>query len=166
MPASGQLRQSALAHALGLGDSRHEGAAGSEGLSTATPSVRERICSGLGACFGFAQPDAQSARNRPSSSTLPGVPSAMTRPWSMTAMRSASWSASSRYCVVRSTVVPPEDMERTMSQTWLRLLGIEARGRLVEEEEVRRDDYRGRDVEPAPHAPRIGSLPDVPPPPR
>ena len=37
------------------------------------------------------------------------VPSAMTRPWSMTAMRSARRSASSRYCVVSSTVVPVGD---------------------------------------------------------
>ena len=33
-------------------------------------------------------------------------PSRTITPWSMMAMRSASWSASSRYCVVRSTVVP------------------------------------------------------------
>src|ERR1017187_6113174 len=34
------------------------------------------------------------------------VPSAVTRPWSMTAIRSASRSASSRYWVVSSTVTP------------------------------------------------------------
>ena len=39
----------------------------------------------------------------------PGVPSAITRPWSMTAIRSASWSASSRYCVQSRTVVPVRD---------------------------------------------------------
>ena len=32
------------------------------------------------------------------------VPRAMTVPWSRTTMPSASWSASSRYCVVSSTV--------------------------------------------------------------
>ena len=35
-----------------------------------------------------------------------GVPSATMRPWSMIPMRSASRSASSRYCVVRNTVTP------------------------------------------------------------
>jgi hypothetical protein len=53
----------------------------------------------------------------------PVVPSAITLPWSMTAMREASWSASSRYCVVSRTVVPCATMIRTMSQTWLRLRG-------------------------------------------
>src|SRR5215207_3812188 len=51
------------------------------------------------------------------------VPSAMSLPWSITASRFASRSASSRYCVVRSTVVPPAAIVRTMSQTWLRLRG-------------------------------------------
>ncbi len=51
------------------------------------------------------------------------VPSAITRPWSMTAMRSASRSASSRYCVVSTTVVPCATIARTISHTWLRLRG-------------------------------------------
>jgi hypothetical protein len=37
---------------------------------------------------------------------LVAVPRAMIRPWSTTAISSASSSASSRYCVVRSSVVP------------------------------------------------------------
>lgn len=41
----------------------------------------------------------------------------------MTAIREASWSASSRYCVVSSTVAPWLTTARTMSQTWLRLRG-------------------------------------------
>ena len=56
----------------------------------------------------------RSAASEPDSSRSPptcalsssGVPSAITRPWSITAMRSARRSASSRYWVVRSTVVP------------------------------------------------------------
>ena len=52
-----------------------------------------------------------------------GVPSATTRPWSMTAIWSASSSASSRYCVVSSTVTPSAVRVRTMSQTSLRLRG-------------------------------------------
>src|SRR5690606_13601827 len=53
----------------------------------------------------------------------PLVPSAITRPRSMTAIRDASWSASSRYCVVSRTVVPWATTARTMSHTWLRLRG-------------------------------------------
>jgi len=51
------------------------------------------------------------------------VPSATIRPWSMTAICSASWSASSRYWVVSSTVVPAAAIWRTSSHTRLRLRG-------------------------------------------
>lgn len=53
----------------------------------------------------------------------PFVPSAITLPWSITAMREARWSASSRYWVVSMTVVPCATTARTMSHTWLRLRG-------------------------------------------
>src|SRR5918997_4519087 len=52
-----------------------------------------------------------------------GVPSAMALPWSITAILSANWSASSRYWVVRSTVVPPATSERTACHTSLRPRG-------------------------------------------
>ena len=53
-----------------------------------------------------------------------GVPAAMTRPWSKhrRARRPAA-SASSRYCVVSSTVAPSATSARTSSQTSLRLCG-------------------------------------------
>src|SRR5690606_4665038 len=41
-----------------------------------------------------------------------GVPVAITLPWLMTTISSASSSASSRYCVVSSTVVPPATIRR------------------------------------------------------
>ncbi|CAB5016485.1 unannotated protein [freshwater metagenome] len=48
-----------------------------------------------------------SSRSPPTSSLSASlVPCAITRPWSMTTMSWASWSASSRYWVVSSTVVP------------------------------------------------------------
>src|SRR5699024_805477 len=53
----------------------------------------------------------------------PGVPSAITVPLSITARRSASWSASSRYWVVSRMVVPASTRVRMISQTWLRLRG-------------------------------------------
>ena len=52
-----------------------------------------------------------------------GVPSATTRPASMTVIRSASRSASSRYWVVSSTVVPSATTRRTASQTSARPRG-------------------------------------------
>ena len=55
------------------------------------------------------------------------VPSAITLPWSMTTMLSASRSASSRYCVVSSTVVPLLD-ERPRSRPTARC-GPAGRGR-------------------------------------
>ena len=52
-----------------------------------------------------------------------GVPSATIRPALMIPTRSASWSASSRYWVVRKTVVPSRLRASTSSQIDLRLTG-------------------------------------------
>ena len=53
-----------------------------------------------------------------------GVPSATMCPWSMIPTRSASTSASSRYCVVRKTVTPSSRANRpTSSQSAVRLCG-------------------------------------------
>ena len=58
-------------------------------------------------------------------------------PSSMIPTRSASWSASSRYCVVRKTVVPSSFRRRTSSQIAMRLTGVESGRRLVEEQHAR-----------------------------
>ena len=61
---------------------------------------------------GFVEPrrigerHVQEARSRSRPSARGCVPSAIFLPWSMTAMRAASWSASSRYCVVSRMVTP------------------------------------------------------------
>ena len=65
-----------------------------------------------------------------------GVPSATIRPWSMIPTRSASTSASSRYCVVRKTVTPsslrqPRDLRPQRAAA----LRVQARRRLVEEQD-------------------------------
>ena len=52
-----------------------------------------------------------------------GVPVAMARPWSMITTWSASWSASSRYCVVSSTSVPAWTSARMASHSSIRLRG-------------------------------------------
>ena len=47
----------------------------------------------------------------------------MTAPWSMTAMSCASWSASSRYWLVSSTVVPSATISLIIAQTSFLLCG-------------------------------------------
>ena len=65
-----------------------------------------------------------SSRSPPTRSlSSSAVPSAITRPWSMTAMRSASRSASSRYWVVRRTVVPSATSASIVSHSSSRLRG-------------------------------------------
>ena len=80
------------------------------------------------------------------------VPSAMTWPWSMTAISSASRSASSRYWVVSSRVVPPRTRSAMTSHMPSRLRGSRPGGRLVEEQHRRLGHQRGGEVEPAAHA--------------
>ena len=70
----------------------------------------------------------------------------------MIARRSQSWSASSRYCVVRKTVVPCPLIRRSSSQTVSRLAGSRPGGRLVEEQHLGLVHERRREVEPALHA--------------
>ena len=84
------------------------------------------------------------------------VPSAIFLPLSMTAMRAASWSASSRYCVVSRMVTPAIGECADHAPDALARIRIEAGRRLVEEEHARRDDERCGDVEPPPHAAGIG----------
>ena len=69
---------------------------------------------------GEPQPDVPPGTSRLSSA---GVPSATIRPPSRTATRWASWSASSRYCVVSRTVTPSATSPRTMSHIARRLRG-------------------------------------------
>ena len=69
------------------------------------------------------------------------------RPWSSTAIRSASWSASSRYWVVSRIVVPSATSSRTMAHISARLRGSRPGRRLVEEDDraaARRASSRGR----------------------
>ena len=80
------------------------------------------------------------------------VPIATTRPPSRTAMRSASWSASSRYCVVRKTVVPASRERADGVPQLASAAGVQARRGFVEEEDLGCDDEAQREVEPAAHA--------------
>ena len=81
-----------------------------------------------------------------------GEPGATTRPWSSTTMSSASRSASSRYCVVSSSVVPSRDELAQQLPELVAALRVEAGGRLVEEQDRRGGDEARREIEPAPHA--------------
>ena len=114
------------------------------------PSSRASTRSASGRCSGSSSRTC-SAPEPTEALSWPGVPSAITLPWSITAIPSASWSASSRYCVQSRIVVPPATSARMMSQTWLRERGSRPGRRLVEEHQLRRDDDARRDVEPPPH---------------
>ena len=87
------------------------------------------------------------------------VPSATLRPWSMTAIRSASWSASSRYCVVSRTVLPCSHELADRGPHLAAGPRVEAGGRLVEEDQRGSGDQAGGQVETPPHA--AGELRDL-----
>ena len=80
------------------------------------------------------------------------VPRAITSPWSMTTMWSARWSASSRYCVVSSSVGALADAPAQELPELEPRARVEAGGRLVEEQHARLADQAGAEVEPAAHA--------------
>jgi hypothetical protein len=83
-----------------------------------------RCTAAAAAVSACGAPSTTSSRSPPIwLSSCAGVPSAIIWPASMTAIRSASWSASSRYWVVSRTVVPPATRVRMLSQTSLRLRG-------------------------------------------
>ena len=99
-----------------------------------------------------------SSRGLPTSAlSEAGVPSATILPALMIPTRSASWSASSRYWVVRKTVVPSSLRLRDLLPDRLAADRVEAGGRLVEEEHAGLVDERGGEVEPALHPARVGA---------
>ena len=84
------------------------------------------------------------------------VPCAMTRPWSITTIVSASRSASSRYWVVSSSVVPPATSCEITSHMSSRPFGSRPGGGLVQEQDLRVGHQRAGQVEPPAHAARVG----------
>ena len=100
-----------------------DSAAGSASGVTAAPSAsREQRARPRRAAPGRAGARAASPA-RPTPSAAPACPRRSRLPRSITAIRPASWSASSRYCVQSRIVVPWPASARTMSQTWLRERG-------------------------------------------
>ena len=90
-----------------------------------------------------------------------GVPWAITRPLSMTAMASARRSASSRYWVVSRRVVPGVDQLGHDLPQPDAAAGVEPRRGLVEEEHLGPADQAGAQVEAPAHAARVGAHPPV-----
>ena len=84
------------------------------------------------------------------------VPCATIAPASITTMRCARCSASSMYWVVSSTVVPAVTRSSMKLHTSLRVRGIQAGRRLVQEQDPRTADQARPDVEPAAHPARVG----------
>src|SRR4051794_23671282 len=93
---------------------RADSAAGSADGSTCTSRTPARTRSASARCSGLRRRTCSEPAPTDALS-WPLEPSAMTFPWSITAMRSASWSASSRYCVVNNTVVPSATKPLTIS---------------------------------------------------
>ncbi len=96
------------------------------------------------------------ARRRRAPSARPTCPRRSARPWSITAILSASRSASSRYWVVSRTVVPAATRASIVSHSPSRLTRVEAGGGLVEEDHGRASHQRGGQVEAAAHAAGVG----------
>ena len=144
----------------GLGSKRVAGPPGTVSRAARTPPGREPVSSAEDR--GRRQqprPGRRGARlgsvpRRPASARR-GVSWAMTRPWSMTVISSASASASSRYCVVSSTVEPSVTSGArppTCRRAW------PGRGRWSARRGRSRrptDQARG-EVEPAAHAAGVG----------
>ena len=109
-------------------------------------------------------PTSSARRTRTSTTSRParpfsssGVPVAMARPWSTIVMRSASWSASSRYCVVSSTSVPAAHERPDGLPQLHAAAGVEAGGRLVEQQQPGCADQAGAEVEAPAHAARVAA---------
>jgi hypothetical protein len=79
----------------------------------------------------------------------------MTLPRSITAMRSASWSASSRYCVHSRTGRAVADERADDLPHVVARPRVQAGGGLVEEQQLRGDDDARRDVQAPAHAARV-----------
>ena len=84
-----------------------------------------------------------------------GVSSAITRPRSITAIRSASWSASSSICVVSTTVVPSATSARTAAHTSLRPRGSSPVVGSSRNSTGGDEDQAGGQVQPPPHPARV-----------
>jgi len=80
------------------------------------------------------------------------VPDAMTLPRSMTTMWSASWSASSRYCVVEEHGGAVGDQVADERPRVEAGPGVQSGGRFVEDEDLWAADKAGAQVEAASHA--------------
>ena len=88
-------------------------------------------------------------------SARPAFPAATIVPWSRSAIRSASRSASSRYWVVRKIVTPVGDEVADDVPHHASAARVEPGRRLVEEDDPRAADQGHRQVEPAAHAARV-----------
>ena len=153
MPASVEPRDGLGQH-LVAGDRHADGAAGGRvgraprRCSPMIAAVSSRRAGSAGRTVSVWPP---TTRLSPS-----GVSWAITRPWSMTVISSASASASSRYCVVSRTVEPSPTRPRTTPHMSSRLAGSRP---VVGSSRKTTDgpaDEAGGEVEPAAHAAGVG----------
>ena len=124
-------------------------------VCTGTPSIRESIRSASGRCFRVTQPDAQGARadralqfpGRAFGDHLAGVDHGDPIGELVRLVQVLRGQEHRRPSAARAADDVPDLVAAAR---------IEPGRRLVEEEQVRRDDDPGRDVEPPPHAPGVG----------
>ena len=119
-PRAGAIRTSAARSASVSGDVEAAGLGGEHRLLAEQRGVRRRRPRRSGAGSASRSCSVEVPTDDFSSS---GVPSATLRPRSITAIRSASWSASSRYWVVSRTVQPSATRSRMVSHIWPRVRG-------------------------------------------
>ena len=122
------------------------------GSGSTGAGCRARSAAAAASRAGVAQDHVDPVRRRPGPSARRPCPRRRPGRASTTEMRSASWSASSRYWVVSRTVVPPPTRERTALHTSVRPRGSSpVVGSSRNSTSGSRDQARG-EVEPAPHA--------------
>ena len=113
--------------------------------SAAITPGRRRARRAAPACAGACARPCGGRAARRFTSSLPSTSSSV---------RSARPASSSQWCVATSTAPPPSATSRAISPDALALRRVEGRGRLVEEQHLRRREQRERDVEPLPVADR------------
>ena len=145
-------RRTASADGAGVGDREADLARG--GVDDRLVGEIGEHCAASADWVGSTRTESTSAPTVALSSVA--VPSAAILPWSTTAIRCASRSASSRYCVVSRTVVPSRRSWSTVFHSSWRVRGIEAGGRLVEQHHGRAAGEARAEVEPAPHPAAVG----------
>ena len=150
--AASRRRSASIEHAGAALDRRGEPAGCGSSTLTAPfgSSVEDRRAP---SASSSERPTITSTRSPPTCAfSSSAVPCAIAWPWSITTISSASRSASSRYCVVSSSVVPAADQFDDDLPHVGPAARVQAGRRLVQEQHRRLGHQRAGQVEPTSHA--------------